>query len=85
MSDEEALLEITTRVNAFAEERGYTYSQVKDRILKELVKMRNLCGEFYCPCQPENSAATVCVCEEVRTGGYVETMGKCHCNLFVKA
>ncbi|MCL5961002.1 MAG: hypothetical protein M1358_17150 [Chloroflexi bacterium] len=42
------------------------------------------CGDFYCPCQDENRAATVCVCEEVRNGGYVEMMGKCHCNLIVK-
>jgi ferredoxin-thioredoxin reductase catalytic subunit len=84
-SDAELLTEITARANAFAAERGYAFSRVKDRILQELVKMRRLTGEFYCPCQAENSSATVCVCEEVRTGAYIEQMGKCHCNLFVKA
>jgi ferredoxin-thioredoxin reductase catalytic subunit len=85
VSDEELLSEITARANVFAAERGYAFSRVKDRILKELVKMRQLTGEFYCPCVAENSAATICPCEEVRTGAYVEQMGKCHCNLFVKA
>jgi hypothetical protein len=72
VADDVFLAEITARAEAFAAERGYAFSRVKDRILKELVKMRNLCGEFYCPCVPENTAATVCVCEEVRSGGYVE-------------
>ncbi len=84
-TDEELLSEITSRAHAFAAERAYGFSRVKDRILNELVKMRRLTGEYYCPCQAENSAATICPCEEVRTGSYVEQMGKCHCNLFIKA
>lgn len=84
MDDDALLAEITSRVDRFAAERGYAFSRVKNRILAELVKMRQLCGDFYCPCQPDNTAATVCICEEVRTGDYVETMGKCHCNLFIR-
>ncbi|MBI2952970.1 MAG: hypothetical protein HYY30_01545 [Chloroflexi bacterium] len=83
MTDDELLSEISARVDAFAEERGYSFSRVKDRILRELVKMHRTCGDFYCPCQAENSTATICVCEEVRNESYVELMGKCHCNLFV--
>ncbi|MCL5959322.1 MAG: hypothetical protein M1358_08380 [Chloroflexi bacterium] len=82
MTDEVLLGQIVSRVNSFASERGYKFSRAKDRILKELVRMHQLSGDYYCPCQPESTAATVCVCDEVRLGSYVDLMGKCHCNLF---
>lgn len=74
--------QINRRVEAFAQERGYTFSTAREKILRELVKMSVRFGDFYCPCQAENAAHTVCVCEEVRSG-YVDEVGKCHCNLFV--
>ena len=74
--------EISARAETFALERGYGFSSAREKILRELVKMFQRFGDFYCPCQSENAAHTVCVCEEVRTG-YVDEIGKCHCNLFV--
>ena len=74
--------EIASRCQTFASERGYAFSRARDKILRELVKMHREFGDFYCPCQAENAAHTVCVCEEVRDG-YVDDVGRCHCNLFV--
>ena len=82
-SNPNQLLElITQRAEAFAIERRYAFSAAKPKILRELVKMHQRFGDFYCPCQAENAEHTVCVCEEVRDG-YVDVVGKCHCNLFV--
>lgn len=76
------LEEITARAEDFAVQRGYGFSSARAKILRELVKMCQQFGDFYCPCQAENAAHTICVCEEVRDG-YVDDVGKCHCNLFV--
>jgi ferredoxin-thioredoxin reductase catalytic subunit len=75
--------EITGRLDAFAEDRGYGFSRAKDKIIRELVNIHQNFGDFYCPCQEGRDTTTVCVCLEVQAG-YVDAMGKCHCNLFVK-
>lgn len=82
--DSEVLLqEMTRTMEDFARQRGYILSRVSSHIIRELVRMRQQFGHSFCPCQPENSADTVCICAEVRRG-YVDEMGKCHCNLFLK-
>lgn len=82
--DQEGLRnEITARLDAFAAQRGYGFSAAKDKIIRELVRIHQLFGDFYCPCQEGRDSTTVCVCLEVQSG-YVDAMGKCHCNLFVK-
>ena len=35
-------------------------------------------NNYYCPCMPEKTEDTKCICKRMR-----ET-GECHCNLFVK-
>jgi ferredoxin-thioredoxin reductase catalytic subunit len=80
---ETPISEITSRLEAFAAQRGYGFSRAKDKIIRELVYIHQQVGDFYCPCQEERDPTTVCVCLEVQ-GGYVDVMGKCHCNLFVK-
>ncbi len=84
VSDDTLLEEITRTVEEFARARGYALSRTKDRILRELVHMRQQFGQFYCPCQVGNSDDTICVCAAVRQG-YVDRTGRCHCNLFQRA
>ena len=71
------------RADAFVRERGYVLSPHKEAVLDDLVKMHQRCGDFYCPCQPENNADTVCVCAAVRRG-LVEAEGDCYCHLILK-
>lgn len=82
-SEQELRQEITGRVEAFAEARGYCFSAAKESIIGDLVRMYQRFGDFYCPCQLENTPATVCVCEAVKNG-LVELEGACFCYFIVK-
>lgn len=82
-SEEQLRREITSRVEAFAKERDYSFSAAKDAIISDLVRMHQRFGDFYCPCQLENTPTTVCVCEAVKNG-LVEVEGECFCHFFVK-
>ncbi|MBI2864699.1 MAG: hypothetical protein HYX94_09090 [Chloroflexi bacterium] len=75
--NEKRRAEIAGRIEAFARASGYGFSPAKDKIVRELVRMHNRFGDFYCPCQPENVDETVCICVEVKAG-YVEEFGRCH-------
>jgi len=74
--------EITSRLEAFCRERGMKLSADRGPLLADLVQMRKLWGDYYCPCQPERSPETVCVCEAVKDG-LVDVMGACFCGLIV--
>ena len=83
MTPEEKLAEIKRRVETFAAERGYHLSPHKDNILRDLVRMHDLLGEFYCSCQVDNVADTICVCTAVRNG-MVDAEGACFCYLVIQ-
>lgn len=83
MTFEDKLAEIRRRVEAFAAERGYHLSEYQDNILQDLVRMHDLLGDFYCPCQVDNTPDTICVCTAVRHG-LVESEGACFCYLILK-
>lgn len=74
--------ELRQRVTAFCAEAGYALSPQADSILNDILNMKRLAGDFYCPCQPHREPETVCVCQPVRNG-LVEMMGACFCNLIL--
>ncbi len=75
--------EIIRRLEAFCAEHGYILSKSGGLIIKDLVRMHNLLGDFYCPCQAENTRKTVCICSAVRNG-LVEKEGACFCDLILR-
>ncbi len=75
--------ELEARLEEFCRERGYVLSPSKDAIIRDMVSMRELTGDFYCPCQPSNSPDTVCVCLPARQG-MVDEEGACFCHLILK-
>ena len=75
--------EIARRAEAFVREHGYAFSEHKEAVLDDLVRMHQKYGDFYCPCQPDNNADTVCICAAVRRG-LVETEGACYCHFILK-
>jgi len=83
MSQAEDIAELHRRVVLFCEERGYKLSPEAGEIFSDMVKMKEATGDFYCPCQTQRNADTICVCTPVRNG-LVEIMGTCFCNLVLK-
>ncbi len=82
-NDKELLSEIQERVETFARERGYGFSESKDKLLKSLVAMHKKFGDFYCPCQVQKVEDTICVCKSTREG-YVDKEETCICHFFVR-
>jgi len=80
---EEWKRQLEARLEQFCRERGYVLSPNKDAIISDMVSMRELDGDFYCPCQPANTADTVCVCLPARQG-MVDEEGACFCHLVLK-
>ena len=70
------------RVTEFCEKAGYRLSPQADEILRDVVHMKEAMGDFYCPCQTQKTAETVCVCQPVRQG-LVDVMGACFCGLIL--
>ncbi len=73
---------IRERVVAFCNENGYALSLQADKIFGDIVRMKELTGDFYCPCQKQQLPRTVCVCQAVRNG-LVDVTGECFCHLIV--
>ena len=73
---------LRTRVANFCKQRGYSLSPESERILQDIVRMKETTGDFYCPCREVRHKDTVCVCKPVRNG-LVDIMGSCFCNLIV--
>lgn len=70
------------RVNAFCRERGYALSPEAENILRDIVRMKETTGHYYCPCRDVRNDDTICVCKPVRNG-LVDVNGVCFCNLIV--
>ena len=70
------------RVTAFCQERGYALSPESEKILKDIVHMKETTDHYYCPCREVRNEDTVCVCKPVRNG-LVDVNGVCFCNLIV--
>ena len=78
-SDLELLRE---RVTTFCAQAGYQLSPQAEAILGDMVNMKQLTGDYYCPCQPQRLPETICVCQAVQNG-LVEMLGSCFCNLIL--
>ena len=76
------LEDLRNRVVAFCNERGYSLAPEAEKILRDIVRMKETAGDYYCPCRKQQSPDTVCVCKSVRNG-LVDLMGSCFCNLIV--
>lgn len=74
--------EITVRLEEFCQARGFQLSASASYLIADLVEMRKRWGDYYCPCQPERSPETICVCAAVEDG-LVDVMGACFCQLIV--
>jgi ferredoxin-thioredoxin reductase catalytic subunit len=83
MISEGDLLELKQRVTAFCQEKGYRLAPDAEPILRDMVKLKQLSGDFYCPCQAQRSPETICICQPVRNG-LVDLMGYCFCNLILR-
>jgi len=70
------------KVAAFCAEAGYFLSPEADNILRDIVRIKETTGDYYCPCQPQRLPETVCVCQPVRNG-LVDVLGSCFCNLIL--
>ncbi len=73
---------IRKRVAAFCNERGYALALGSEKILHDIVHMKEAAGDYYCPCRKQRSKDTVCVCKPARNG-LVDLMGSCFCNLII--
>lgn len=82
--DEALWEEITNRLEEFCREHNLKLSPSRRELVRDLVQMKKLWGEYYCPCQTERVPETVCVCTAVKDG-LVEVMGACFCGLIVSA
>jgi ferredoxin-thioredoxin reductase catalytic subunit len=73
---------IRKRVITFCKMRGYSLAPEAEKILLDIVRIKETGGDYYCPCRNRQSPDTVCVCKPVRDG-LVDVMGHCFCNLIV--
>ena len=76
------LEDLRNRVVTFCNERGYSLAPEAEKILRDIVRMKEITGDYYCPCRKRRRLDTVCVCKPVRNG-LVDVMGSCFCNLIV--
>ncbi len=76
------LVVLGKRVTAFCAKAGYKLSPDAENILRDIVKMKEATGDYYCTCQVGRAAESVWVCQPVRNG-LVDVMGACFCNLIV--
>lgn len=75
--------EIAGRLDRFCQERGFKLAPSQSDIIGDLVQMRKLWGDYYCPCQPAKDTETVCVCQAVKDG-MVDVLGACFCYLIIR-
>jgi ferredoxin-thioredoxin reductase catalytic subunit len=73
---------IRNRVVSFCNERDYNLAPEAEKILSDIVQMKETAGDYYCPCCKQRSRDTICVCKPVRNG-LVDVMGSCFCNLII--
>jgi ferredoxin-thioredoxin reductase catalytic subunit len=82
MKSDDDLEELKRRVKTYCLEKGYRLAPEAEAILQDMVKLKQLTGDFYCPCQAQRTQETVCICQPVRNG-LVDLMGACFCNLIL--
>ncbi len=82
MDGENDLQLLHDRVVAFCTQASYLLSPEADSILRDIVHMKEMAGDYYCPCQTQRIPETVCVCQPVRNG-LVDILGSCFCNLIL--
>lgn len=82
MGRESDLQLLRDSVVTFCTKAGYFLSPEADSILRDIVHMKEIAGDYYCPCQTQQLPETVCVCQPVRNG-LVDIMGVCFCNLIL--
>jgi ferredoxin-thioredoxin reductase catalytic subunit len=82
MEKNNELQELRERVEAFCNTTGYRLSPQADDIINDIIQLKRISGDYYCPCQTQRNAETVCVCQPVRQG-LVEAMGACFCGLIL--
>ena len=80
MSMDNELENLRNSVAAFCRERGYSLAPEAEKILRDIVRMKETDGDYYCPCRKQRGPDTVCICKPVRNG-LVDIMGHCFCNL----
>jgi ferredoxin-thioredoxin reductase catalytic subunit len=71
---------IRDRLAIYCEANGYHLSPDADAMIKDMVEVKRLTGQFYCPCQTQQIPETICICKPVR-GGMVDILGACFCDL----
>jgi ferredoxin-thioredoxin reductase catalytic subunit len=73
---------IRDRLTAYCEANGYHLSPDADAMIKDMVEVKRLTGQFYCPCQTQRIPETICVCKPVQNS-LVDIMGACFCGLII--
>ena len=71
------------KVKNFATQNNYVVvldTQMRNRLLRELLENYDVYGQPYCPCRPQHSEATVCPCTFAKAD--IAKMGHCLCGLF---
>ncbi len=71
---------IRDRLTTYCTANGYHLSPDADAMIKDMVEVKRLTGQFYCPCQTQRLPETICVCKPVRNG-MVDILGACFCDL----
>jgi ferredoxin-thioredoxin reductase catalytic subunit len=82
MKSEDDLEVLKRRVKTYCREKRYRLAPDAEAILRDMVKLKQLTGDFYCPCQAQRTQETICICQPVRNG-LVDLMGACFCNLIL--
>ncbi len=78
---EEPEEEIGGRIDRFARQRGFVFSEDKGLVVEGLLQKKSMFGDFFCPCRIENIEDNICPCLETRSGS-VQRDGRCRCGLF---
>lgn len=74
--------ELTDRLQAWANEHGYQFTEHAPNVIDSLMKQSEKHGEYYCPCRVQKIKDHVCPCIHVHDD--IKKKGHCHCLLFEK-
>ena len=85
--------DLETRLQSFANEHGYVFSEQAPGVIDGLIKRRSKYGVYYCPCRVVRASSTdedmaynasiECPCAFVHDD--IADRGRCHCNLFARS
>jgi ferredoxin-thioredoxin reductase catalytic subunit len=71
------------RIQNFAKSNNYVVvldTQMRNKLLRELLENYDIYGQPYCPCRPQHTEATICPCVFAKAD--IAKMGHCLCGLF---